>query len=81
MLLPVRCFTCNRVLANMQQAVEAHKDRDNYSSLFERLGLRRSCCQKIVMTHVEAFAPHPDRLPATVAVQKDLDVRRIVYGR
>ena len=52
MLIPVRCFTCNKVVGNKW---------DNYCQLIEKmpeskaldeLGLKRYCCRRMLLSHV-----------------------------
>jgi len=54
MIIPVRCFTCGKVIGNKW---------DNYLSLLQAdytegdaldaLGLRRYCCRRMLLTHVD----------------------------
>ncbi|EIE83204.1 DNA-directed RNA polymerase I, II, and III subunit RPABC5 [Rhizopus delemar RA 99-880] len=54
MIIPVRCFSCGKVIGNKW---------DNYLSLFQAeytegealdaLGLKRYCCRRMVLTHVD----------------------------
>ncbi|CDH52935.1 dna-directed rna polymerases and iii subunitrpabc5-like [Lichtheimia corymbifera JMRC:FSU:9682] len=54
MIIPVRCFSCGKVIGNKW---------DNYLSLLQSdytegealdaLGLQRYCCRRMVLTHVD----------------------------
>ncbi|ORY89901.1 DNA-directed RNA polymerase I, II, and III subunit RPABC5 [Syncephalastrum racemosum] len=54
MIIPVRCFSCGKVIGNKW---------DNYLSLLQAeytegealdaLGLKRYCCRRMVLTHVD----------------------------
>ncbi|KAL0093167.1 8 kDa subunit-domain-containing protein [Phycomyces blakesleeanus] len=54
MIIPVRCFSCGKVIGNKW---------DNYLSLLQSeytegealdaLGLKRYCCRRMVLTHVD----------------------------
>ena len=53
-MLPIRCFTCNKVLANKGTTFEALKSEGKeYSEIWKTLGLSRMCCQVIMMSHVD----------------------------
>jgi DNA-directed RNA polymerase I, II, and III subunit RPABC5 len=52
MILPVRCFTCNKVLPSWEKYCEllqllCVKDALN------KMGLKRYCCRRMLMCHVE----------------------------
>ncbi|CAO3692732.1 hypothetical protein G6F56_008032 [Rhizopus delemar] len=54
MIIPVRCFSCGKVIGNKW---------DNYLSLLQSeytegeamdaLGLKRYCCRRMILTHVD----------------------------
>ncbi|GAA5803621.1 DNA-directed RNA polymerase I, II, and III subunit RPABC5 [Mucor mucedo] len=54
MIIPVRCFSCGKIIGNKW---------DNYLSLLQAeytegealdaLGLKRYCCRRMVLTHVD----------------------------
>ena len=55
-LIPVRCYSCNKVVGNkwetyqnmLQNGVEPGQALD-------KLGLKRYCCRRILLTHVDLF--------------------------
>jgi len=54
MIIPVRCFTCGKVIGNKWETylyyLEAnHADED----ALDMLGLKRYCCRRMVLTHVD----------------------------
>lgn len=82
MIIPVRCFTCGKVLANKwnyykdklkeskdkvaQKRVEEDEDLDMHErdpmvyfdkniqkELLDELGLKRMCCRRHMLTHVD----------------------------
>ena len=76
---PVRCYTCGKVLGHLYDRVNRSQ---NLSELWERLGVRRYCCKRTLMTADdtadtvdEACACVP---PATVTVCAHNEVRHIV---
>jgi DNA-directed RNA polymerase subunit N (RpoN/RPB10) len=53
MLVPIRCFTCNNVLADKSKIVREHQQQGlSLKTLFEQFKLKY-CCRTILMTHVE----------------------------
>jgi len=53
MIIPIRCFTCGKVIADKwEQFLEASRDRSESDALDE-LGLTRYCCRRMILTHVD----------------------------
>jgi len=53
-MLPIRCFTCNKVLANKGKTFETlKKEGKEYPEIWRILGLNRMCCHVIMMSHVD----------------------------
>lgn len=56
MIIPVRCFTCNKVVGNKWESYlkmqETCKDND---VILDKLGLTRYCCRRMLLTHVEVI--------------------------
>ena len=69
MIIPVRCFTCSKVLADMWTAFKRRRDerladkrivadKDGYynedlGDLLDELGLKRICCRRHMICHVD----------------------------
>ena len=76
MIIPVRCFTCNNMIASkyakyksLTQITSNHTDEDLLSSLaidgriekkidesskiFNEIGIKRYCCKRHLLTHVD----------------------------
>ncbi len=54
MLIPVRCYTCNKVIGNKQVTYEklvAEGKKEN--EIMEILGLKRYCCKRMLLTNVD----------------------------
>ncbi len=54
MIIPVRCFTCGKVIGNKYDpfalmVLEGVKPAD----AMNQLGLKRYCCRRMVLTHVD----------------------------
>jgi DNA-directed RNA polymerase I, II, and III subunit RPABC5 len=54
MLIPVRCFTCRKVIGNKwetyKQILCNGKSKDD---ALNQLNLHRYCCRRMLLTHVE----------------------------
>lgn len=72
MIIPVRCFTCGKVIANkwdfymqeVQNKKESSEEKTNKTEhkrfdpvqtndILEKLGLKRQCCRRSMIAHVE----------------------------
>ena len=54
MIIPVRCFTCGKVIGNKYEtyAKLLGEDVDNGKAM-DNLGLKRYCCRRMILTHVD----------------------------
>ena len=67
MIIPVRCFTCGKVTGNKWERYQQLLDKDGKTpgEALDILGLKRYCCRRILLTHVDLidqvieYAPTP----------------------
>jgi len=64
-IIPVRCFTCGKVVApayeefikrydEYKKAVDAgEKPKENPKKILDDLGLERYCCRSMIISHVD----------------------------
>jgi len=62
-MMPVRCFTCGKVIANVYDEFRRRADERRRSlpaeerlelgDIFNDLGIKRYCCRRMLLTHVE----------------------------
>ena len=55
MIIPIRCFTCGKVIGNLWEAYQAlilEEDFTEYEAL-DALWLRRTCCRRMLLTHID----------------------------
>ncbi|MEM3736961.1 MAG: DNA-directed RNA polymerase subunit N [Candidatus Bathyarchaeia archaeon] len=54
MQIPVRCFTCGAVIGDKWEnfAFEV-KSGKNPAEVIDRLGVRRYCCRRMLLTHID----------------------------
>ncbi|CAL4989068.1 unnamed protein product [Urochloa decumbens] len=54
MIIPVRCFTCGKVIGNMWNwYIELLQTDYNEGEALDALSLDRYCCRRMLMTHVD----------------------------
>ena len=64
MIIPVRCFSCGRVIAsdyiafvNKVNLIRETEKRDPTSEeiekIFDEIGVRRYCCRRMILSHVD----------------------------
>lgn len=73
MIIPVRCFTCGKVMADKWEPYQNLCKSMSRKQALDKLGLVRYCCRRTLLTHVDVidemleFEPipncHPDCLP------------------
>lgn len=53
MIIPVRCYTCNKVIGNLWGPYCRLKETgEEERVILEKLGLKRYCCKRMLSTHV-----------------------------
>ena len=56
MIIPVRCFTCNKVIANKWEKYNSLlKNGETSKFAFEQLRLHRYCCKRMFLGNVETI--------------------------
>ena len=53
MLCPVRCYTCNNLLANKCREYQRRIKEKEIKKVLDDLNLTRYCCRTIMMTFVD----------------------------
>jgi len=67
MIIPVRCLTCGKVIANkyekylklVKEKEEKEQYKNNYdekidhNDIFKQIKLKRYCCRRMCLTHVD----------------------------
>lgn len=83
-MLPIRCYTCNKVLARYQFVLDEfkkkyeHAENKPYVEFFEEMRITRYCCRKIFLTHVDIYQYDDETKMENIEVRKDLEVHKIV---
>lgn len=54
MIIPVRCFTCGKVVGSAYEPfVERTGKGENPEEVLDDLGLERYCCRRMIIAHVD----------------------------
>lgn len=54
MIIPVRCFTCGKVIGNKWETYLSLLQADfSEGDALDELGLKRYCCRRMMLTHVD----------------------------
>lgn len=54
MIIPVRCFSCGKVIGNMwEKYLELLNQDKSEADALDSLELKRYCCRRMVLTHVD----------------------------
>jgi DNA-directed RNA polymerase subunit N (RpoN/RPB10) len=78
-MLPIRCFTCGKVLGNKYEKFNTYKDKEK---AYKALGIERYCCKNILLTSIDTseFMQDYTEFPNCVKV-KETYCKRIYDGR
>lgn len=91
-MLPIRCYTCGKVLAGMTERWELYREKmkndredgkeEDWRLFFEDHAIRRYCCKRVLMTQV----PDPNHviqhdLPESVVVSDQDAPTRLFLAR
>jgi len=76
MLIPVRCFSCGKVLAPLYpKFLELIRSGKTPKEAFEELGIDRYCCRRTIMSHVDLYM---DVVPFGPIVNRPARLKRLV---
>jgi len=54
LIIPVRCFTCGKLIGDKWEAfTQRVRAGDQPTKVLDELGLKRYCCRRMMITHVE----------------------------
>ncbi|MFW6196176.1 MAG: DNA-directed RNA polymerase subunit N [Thermoplasmatota archaeon] len=52
MIIPIRCFTCGKVIGNVYEIYKDRVDRgEDPEEVLDDLGIERYCCRRMFLTH------------------------------
>ena len=79
MLVPIRCFTCNKVV-RYKEYQKLSEGCDDKQAVFKEMGIKRYCCKRMYLTSVESLDEiglYVNSLPDNVQVSEDYTTERI----
>lgn len=54
MIIPVRCFSCGKVIAEKYEEFKKRIDnKENPGKVLDDLGIKRYCCRRTLLSHVD----------------------------
>lgn len=54
MIIPVRCFTCGKVVADKYEDFRREvRQGEDPSEVLDKLGLHRYCCRRMLLAHID----------------------------
>ncbi|MEM3577795.1 MAG: DNA-directed RNA polymerase subunit N [Candidatus Bathyarchaeia archaeon] len=54
MIIPVRCFTCGKVIGDIwEEFARRVKAGESAGEVLDSLGIKRYCCRRMLLSHVE----------------------------
>ena len=53
MIIPVRCFTCGKVIGNKWEEYQLLISEYDEKDVLDMLGMTRYCCRRMLLTHIE----------------------------
>lgn len=54
MIIPVRCFTCGKVVGSAYEIFKRDvAEGKDPQKVLDELGLKRYCCRRMILTHVD----------------------------
>lgn len=77
-MLPIRCFTCNKILGHLCDAIESyHKPLD--VTFYKNHNIQRYCCRKILSNSVDIYKEDlKERDESFYKVKKHVEVVKIL---
>jgi DNA-directed RNA polymerase subunit N len=56
MIIPVRCFTCGKVIGDRWEEFSRRtKQGEDSGKVLDELGMKRYCCRRMFISHVEVI--------------------------
>ena len=83
MALPVRCFTCNKVISQFETEYVKIKDDENLvEQFFKKKNITRFCCKRMFLTtsydiHDQFIECTIDNLPSQITLGETKEIRHL----
>ena len=54
MIIPIRCFSCGKLIAHVYEPYLEYLEKGESSQkAFKELGIERFCCKRMIVSHVD----------------------------
>ncbi len=54
MIIPVRCFTCGKVIGHLWEEYKRRVERgEDPGKVLDDLGIKKECCRRMFISHIE----------------------------
>ena len=53
MIIPIRCFSCNKPVAHLWEQFKERTKKDDTKKVLDELGLERYCCRALFLGHID----------------------------
>jgi len=54
MIIPIRCFTCGRLIADKWEEYSRRvRQGEDSAAVLDAMGLKRYCCRRMLLSHVD----------------------------
>lgn len=53
MIIPIRCFTCGKIIGNKLSKYEEYSMLYGEKEALDKLKIQRYCCRRMLLTHIE----------------------------
>ena len=55
-MIPIRCFTCGALIGDKyEKFLEMVKDGVDPKDALDKLGLKRYCCRRMILSHIDVI--------------------------
>ena len=53
MIIPIRCWSCNKPVAHLWEQFKERTKKDDTKKVLDELGLERYCCRALFLGHID----------------------------
>ena len=58
MIIPIRCFTCGKVIGNKWDIFKNRIENEEVDTVLSELGMKRYCCRRMFLGQIEKNIEH-----------------------
>ena len=53
MIIPIRCFTCGKVIGHLEEIFKDLSKKMDTKDVFNHMEIRRICCKRMFISHID----------------------------